>query len=58
MPLLLAEGDRDIHRRNQAALAREREIMKGVPGWEVRHRVPVRRLMERDMSKTNVHVFS
>lgn len=35
VPLLLAESDRDIYRREQAALAREREIMKDVPGWEV-----------------------
>ncbi|KAK2466041.1 hypothetical protein APHAL10511_001683 [Amanita phalloides] len=30
----MAEGDRDAYRRQQAALAREREIMKDVPGWE------------------------
>lgn len=30
VPLLMAEGDRDVHRRNEAALAREREIMKDV----------------------------
>ena len=36
VPLLMAEGDRDAYRRQQAALAREREIMKDVPGWEVR----------------------
>jgi hypothetical protein len=35
VPLMLAEQDRDAHRRNLAALAREREIMKDVPGWEV-----------------------
>ncbi|KAH9899640.1 GRIM-19 [Cubamyces lactineus] len=34
VPLLLAEGDRDAYRRQQAALEREREIMKDVPGWE------------------------
>ncbi|GAA5823683.1 hypothetical protein JCM5353_005103 [Sporobolomyces roseus] len=33
-PLLLAESDRDVYRREQAALAREKEIMKDVPGWE------------------------
>lgn len=32
---MLAEQDRDVYRRNQAALAREKEIMKDVPGWEV-----------------------
>jgi len=35
VPLLLAEGDRDEYRRQQAANAREREIMKDVKGWEV-----------------------
>lgn len=35
MPLLLAEADRDTYRREQATLAREKEIMKDVPGWEV-----------------------
>ena len=35
MPMLMAEGDRDLYRRQQAALAREKEIMKDVPGWEV-----------------------
>lgn len=35
VPLLMAEGDRDLYRREQAALAREREIMKDVQGWEV-----------------------
>jgi len=34
VPLLLAEGDRDAYRRSQAALAREKEIMKDVEGWE------------------------
>ncbi|EIW82283.1 hypothetical protein CONPUDRAFT_81807 [Coniophora puteana RWD-64-598 SS2] len=34
VPLLLAEGDRDAYRRQQAALAREKEIMKDVKGWE------------------------
>jgi hypothetical protein len=34
----MAEGDRDAYRREQAALAREREIMRDVPGWEVRAR--------------------
>ena len=35
VPLLLAEGDRDVHRRQLAANAREQEIMKDVKGWEV-----------------------
>lgn len=35
VPLLMAEGDRDAYRREQAALVREREIMKDVKGWEV-----------------------
>ncbi|KAF9263720.1 GRIM-19 [Marasmius fiardii PR-910] len=34
VPLLMAEGDRDAYRRQQAALGREREIMKDVKGWE------------------------
>lgn len=34
VPLFLAEGDRDMYRRQQAAIAREKEIMKDVPGWE------------------------
>ncbi|WFD00611.1 hypothetical protein MYAM1_003362 [Malassezia yamatoensis] len=32
-PLLLAEADRDTFRREKATLAREKEIMKNVPGW-------------------------
>jgi hypothetical protein len=35
IPLLMAEGDRDTYRREQAALEREKEIMKDVKGWEV-----------------------
>lgn len=31
----MAEGDRDAYRRQQAAIAREKEIMKDVKGWEV-----------------------
>ncbi|ORX37617.1 GRIM-19 protein [Kockovaella imperatae] len=34
LPLLQAEMDRDIYRREQAALAREKIIMSDVPGWE------------------------
>ncbi|PCH40860.1 hypothetical protein WOLCODRAFT_71575, partial [Wolfiporia cocos MD-104 SS10] len=34
VPLLLAEGDRDAYRRQQAALAREKEIMRDVKDWE------------------------
>ncbi|GAA94505.1 hypothetical protein E5Q_01157 [Mixia osmundae IAM 14324] len=34
VPMLLAEGDRDVYRRDQAALGREKEIMKDVDGWE------------------------
>ena len=37
----MAEGDRDTYRREQAALAREREIMKDVKGWEVSFYAPV-----------------
>lgn len=35
VPLLMAENDRDIYRREKAALAREESIMKDVKGWEV-----------------------
>ncbi|KAI9292666.1 GRIM-19 [Neoconidiobolus thromboides FSU 785] len=35
VPLLTAEEDRDLYRRQQASLAREAEIMKDVPGWKV-----------------------
>jgi hypothetical protein len=31
----MAEGDRDAYRREQAALAREKEIMKDVKDWKV-----------------------
>ncbi|KAL1412556.1 hypothetical protein Q8F55_000302 [Vanrija albida] len=34
VPAILAEQDRDAHRRSLAAVAREKEIMKDVPGWE------------------------
>ncbi|EIM85724.1 uncharacterized protein STEHIDRAFT_140262 [Stereum hirsutum FP-91666 SS1] len=34
VPLLLAEGDRDAYRRQEAAKAREGEIMKDVKDWE------------------------
>ena len=30
VPLIMAEGDRDVYRRSSAALAREKEIMKDV----------------------------
>lgn len=35
VPMILAEADRDAFRREQAQLAREKEIMKDVPDWEV-----------------------
>lgn len=35
VPLLLAEGDRDAYRRQEATLERERVIMKDVKDWEV-----------------------
>ncbi|CAA7260083.1 unnamed protein product [Cyclocybe aegerita] len=34
VPVLMAERDRDNYRREQASIAREREIMKDVAGWE------------------------
>jgi hypothetical protein len=49
VPLLLAEGDRDAFRREHAATARERAIMDGVPGWEVR----AAPLIPSDMSLTD-----
>lgn len=36
VPAILAEQDRDAYRRQQASLAREKEIMKDVPDWKVR----------------------
>jgi hypothetical protein len=41
LPALMAEGDRDLYRRRQAMMEREREIMKEVPGWEVSTMVAV-----------------
>jgi len=35
VPILQAEEDRDLYRRMQAAVGRERAIMRDVPGWEV-----------------------
>ncbi|TIB42628.1 hypothetical protein E3P86_00303 [Wallemia ichthyophaga] len=35
VPALMAENDRDIYRRERAAMARESEIMKDVKGWQV-----------------------
>jgi len=34
VPLLVAEADRDTYRKEQAAIAREREVMKNVKGWD------------------------
>lgn len=38
VPLILAEADRDAYRREQAQIAREKEIMKDVPDWKVSRR--------------------
>lgn len=46
VPVLMAEGDRDLYRREQAAIAREKEIMKNVPGWEVRY-APLRLIPDK-----------
>ncbi|KZT62786.1 hypothetical protein CALCODRAFT_425276, partial [Calocera cornea HHB12733] len=35
VPLLMAEGDRDLFRRQHAANEKEKEIMKDVKGWQV-----------------------
>lgn len=34
-PLLLAETDRDMFRRDRASVLRENLLMKDVPNWEV-----------------------
>ena len=34
IPVLMAEADRDAYRRHEALVAREKEIMKDVPGWD------------------------
>ncbi|GAA5876763.1 hypothetical protein JCM5296_003268 [Sporobolomyces johnsonii] len=39
VPAMMAEADRDIYRREQAALAREKEIMKDVKGWQAGEKV-------------------
>lgn len=38
-PVLQAEADRDAVRRHYAQIAREREIMKDVPGWDAEESV-------------------
>lgn len=35
MPMLMAEGDRDMHRRQLSEYEKEKEIMKDIPGWKV-----------------------
>jgi len=35
VPLLMAEGDRDMYRRQQSEYEKEKEIMKDIPGWKV-----------------------
>ncbi|GAA5921607.1 hypothetical protein JCM21900_004410 [Sporobolomyces salmonicolor] len=39
VPAMMAEADRDIYRREQAALVREKEIMKDVKGWKAGEKV-------------------
>ncbi|KAJ7591675.1 B16.6 subunit of GRIM-19, NADH:ubiquinone oxidoreductase [Mycena floridula] len=34
VPLLMAESDRHLHGLREASVAREKEIMKNVKGWE------------------------
>ncbi|KAK0546909.1 hypothetical protein OC846_002907 [Tilletia horrida] len=34
LPMLMAEQDRDVHRRRLAAVQREAAIMSDVPGWK------------------------
>lgn len=31
----MAEGDRDMHRRQLSEYEKEKEIMKDIPGWKV-----------------------
>jgi len=35
VPMLMAEGDRDMHRRQLSEYEKEKEIMKDIPGWKV-----------------------
>jgi len=35
IPLLTAESDRDLYRRQYAAAQREQKVMQGVPGWKL-----------------------
>jgi NADH dehydrogenase (ubiquinone) 1 alpha subcomplex subunit 13 len=42
LPFLQAEEDRDLYRREMAQVAREREIMKDVEGWNVSALAPGR----------------
>jgi len=35
VPVLMAEGDRDMHRRQLSEYEKEKEIMKDIPGWKV-----------------------
>lgn len=38
--MLMAERDRRSYQREQESLEREKELMKDVPGWEVRRFPP------------------
>lgn len=40
LPFLMAEEERDLYRREMAQVAREREVMKDVEGWNVRSPLP------------------
>ncbi|KIM46419.1 hypothetical protein M413DRAFT_441512 [Hebeloma cylindrosporum] len=35
VPMLMAEGDRDMHRRQLSEYEKEKEIMKDIPGWKI-----------------------
>lgn len=54
VPLLMAEADRDTYRREQAALAREKEIMKDVHGWEVSRKTTAERFTRSNRSRCSL----
>lgn len=49
VPLLLAEGDRDAYRRQEAMLERERVVMRDVKDWEVGFFSPKRCISSREL---------
>lgn len=57
VPLILAEQDRDAYRRNQAAIAREKEIMKDVEGWEVSSEALIGRVEADEIRSERAHTI-